>query len=311
MYGFQSYISYPIILKTGEFFGTLCAIDPRPAQLDNPKITGLFTAFTDLISFHLQQIQLLEESDHTVRNLSRQLTNTLDENRQYRHISSHTLQEPLRKLRVFSGLLVDAIRSKEIEKAEHLALRIDSGAERFSNLIKDLSDFSNLQEDNTTVQPADLEYIIGLVRTELRSKLEVKKAKVDVCDLPTIKGVPLQLEQLFFHLLDNAVKFSKKEIPLSISIRCQQYSPSEGAAQLLPEKRYIEIRITDNGIGIDPSQLDKIFDMFSQIPTQTTHEGIGIGLSICRKIIRNHDGQIFINSSLGKGTTVSVILPVE
>lgn len=86
MYGFESYISYPIFLKSGAFFGTLCAIDPRPAQLDNSKIRGLFVAFADLISFHLQQAELLEQSDHAVRNLSRQLTNSLDENRQFQHI---------------------------------------------------------------------------------------------------------------------------------------------------------------------------------------------------------------------------------
>jgi signal transduction histidine kinase len=310
MYGFQSYISYPIVLKTGEFFGTLCAIDPKPAKLENSQIKGMFTAFADLISFHLQQIELLEQSDHTVRNLSRQLTNSLDENRQYRHISSHTLQEPLRKLRVFSGLLVDAIRIKEIERAEQFALKISTGAERFSNLIQDLSHFSSL-EDNTTVQQTDLEYIVGAVIAELRVKLEAKEARVHVGDLPVVTGIPIQLEQLCYHLLDNAIKFSKNNVPLTLSISCQAYTHLGGGVQLLAEKRYVEIRITDNGIGIDRSQLEKIFDMFSQLPTEVTQEGVGIGLSICRKIIRNHDGQITIRSDVNIGTTVSIILPVD
>ncbi|GHB79454.1 sensor histidine kinase [Persicitalea jodogahamensis] len=311
MYGFQSYISYPIILKTGEFFGTLCAIDPNPADLENPKIKGLFMAFSDLISFHLQQIELLDESDKTARNLNRQLSNSLDENRQYRHISSHTLQEPLRKLRIFSGMLVDSIRNKEIEKAEQFALKINDGADRFSNLIMSLSDFSILEENGATVQPVDLEYTVGVVKAELRFKLDERDATVNVGNLPTVPGVPLQMEQLFYHLFDNAVKFSKKDVPLLISISSQEYTRSVEGTHLMPEKRYVEIKFTDNGIGIDRFQLEKIFDMFSQIPSETVQEGSGIGLSICRKIIRNHSGLITIHSDQGAGTTVSIILPTS
>lgn len=311
MYGFQSYISYPIVLKTGEFFGTLCAIDPAPAQLDNPKIRGLFTAFSDLISFHLQQVQLLEESDYAVRNLSRQLTTSMDENRQYRHISSHTLQEPLRKLRVFSGLLVDALAVSETEKAQHLAIRINNGAERFSNLLKDLSSFSSLQEDNSAFQAIDLEYIVGAVKIELLEKLELKKARVHTGILPTVMGAPQQLEQLFFHLFDNAIKFSSPDRPLVVSVSCQPYTQLESGLGLLEDSSYIKIQVTDNGIGIDQSQLETIFDMFSQLPSQHEQQGVGIGLSICRKIIRNHNGQITIKSNVGKGTTVSIVLPVN
>lgn len=309
MYGFQSYISYPIVLKTGEFFGTLCAIDPKPADLENTKIRGLFTAFSDLISFHLQQIELLDQSDRAVRNLSRQLTHSLDENRQYRHISNHTLQEPLRKLRIFSGMLVDQIRSGEMEKAGHYALKIREGAERFSSLIMNLSDFTRLEQDHATVQPVDLEYVVGAVSAGLRLRLEARGATVLVGSLPTVQGVSGQLELLFHHLFDNAIRFSKNGVPLAVSVLCQQYTPKEGDVPLPPEKRYVEIKLTDNGVGIKGAQLERIFDMFSQLPSDTVQEGMGMGLSICRKIIRNHGGQITIASGLNAGTTVSVILP--
>lgn len=311
MYGFQSYISFPIILKSGEFFGTLCAIDPKPAQLENTKIRGLFAAFTELISLHLQQSDLLEESDYARRNLSRQLTNSQDENRQYRHISSHTLQEPLRKLRLFSGMLVEAIRINEREKAGQLAVKINQGAERFSALLKDLTSFSDLEKNQTTFQPTDLDYTIGLVITELRTQLDIKEADVRLGPMPTVPGIPAQLELLFYHLVENAIKFSKPDQVLALSIDSNELTSTELIPNLSPDKQYVEIKLRDDGIGINPSQLEKIFDLFSQLPTGEIQRGAGIGLSICRKVLRNHSGQISIQSEVDVGTTVSVILPLS
>ncbi|WP_338874383.1 ATP-binding protein [Spirosoma sp. SC4-14] len=313
MYGFQSYISFPIVLKTGEFFGTLCAIDPKPAQLDNVRIRGMFVAFADLISFHLQQIDLLQQSDHAVKNLSRQLTHSIDENRQYRHISNHNLQEPLRKLRLFSGMLVDAVRKNNTDQAEELALKIDAGAEKFSLMIKDLSDFSVLNEEVTSFEATDLNDLVASVCAQLSSQLKLRTAMVNVGKLPSLLAIPQQLEQLFYHLIHNAIKFSKKDVPLVLSISSQNFIQPELSNQLQSghETRYIAIQIADNGVGIEKSQLEKIFDLFSQLPHNKIREGEGFGLAYCRKIIRNHMGLIKIQSEVGQGTTVTLILPVS
>lgn len=311
MYGFQSYISFPIILKTGEFFGTLCAIDPKPAQLENTKITGMFAAFADLISFHLQQLDLLDQSDHAVKNLSRQLTHSVDENRQYRHISNHNLQEPLRKLRLFSGMLVDVVRKKDLDKAEELAVKISAGAEKFSMMIKDLSAFSILDDDANAFERTDVNDIVALVCNRLSSQLKAKNATVDVGELPPLSAIPDQLEQLFYHLLHNAIKFSKKDEPLALSITGRDVFQS-GLHDQLPagnETHYVEIQIADNGVGIEKSQLEKIFDLFAQLPQDKVRQGEGFGLAYCRKIIRNHFGLIQLQSEVGQGTIVSIILP--
>src|SRR5919202_1198801 len=124
-YGFQSYISFPIILKNGEFFGTLCAIDPKPANLNNPKVINMFSLFAELIAFHLQNLELIERSQTALESLNRQLTDTVNENRQYRHISNHSLQEPLRKIRLFSGMLIDATERNDIDKVKELATKVN------------------------------------------------------------------------------------------------------------------------------------------------------------------------------------------
>lgn len=311
MYGFQSYISFPIVLKSGELFGTLCAIDPKPAQLDNTRIRGMFAAFADLISFHLQQVELLEESDKAVRNLSRQLTDTIDENRQYKHISSHSLQEPLRKLRVFSGMVVQAIKEKDQEKAEYLASRIHDSAERFSAMITSLSDFTFLDDDKQAPELTNLNAALAVATELLSVDILAKEASIVSEKLPSIHVYPAQIEQLFYHLLHNAIKFSKKDEKPVISISCSIVDSSEFAGQTGTGQQYVRILIEDNGIGIDSSQLEKVFDMFSQLPVKPVRTGEGVGLTFCRKIIRNHNGFIKAQSEVKQGTRISIILPAS
>lgn len=311
IYGFQSYISVPIFLKNGEFFGTLCAIDPKPALLNNSKTIGMFKLFTDLISFHLHSIEVIEKSNEAVLDMNRQLTESLDQNRQYQHISSHNLQEPLRKIRMFSSLLIDAAEIKDTEKAKNLALKINVSAQKFSMMIKDLSDFSELTD--TSFEPVDLNKIINDVCTQLNPEIEAKDVEISVSDIPIIHAVPFQMEQLFYHLIHNGIKFSKKDDVPVISILAKMLSREE-AAKLIPTARgneFVEITMEDKGIGIEKSQLENIFDMFSQLPYDKSPKGRGIGLSYCRKIIRNHNGSITAQSESGIGTRFRIILPVS
>jgi signal transduction histidine kinase len=310
MYGFQSYISVPIVLKSGEFFGTLCAIDPKPAQLSNTKTIGMFNLFSELISFHLNSIDEVEQNNNAILEMNRQLSETQDENRQYQHISNHNLQEPLRKIRVFSSMLVDATEDQDTEKAKSLALKINASAQKFSMMIKDLSDFSEIKQ--TAFETVDLNQVIGDVCAQLSTELEAKNAVIEISKMPVLQAVPLQMEQLFYHLISNSIKFSaKNETPL-IRIHSKMLRQQE-AAQRIPGGKgveFVEIELEDNGVGIAQSQLENIFDIFSQLPSEKAIKGRGVGLSYCRKIIRNHDGLITARSQPGSGTSFSIILPV-
>ena len=311
MYGFQSYISIPIFLKNNEFFGTLCAIDPKPAEINNLKTIGMFNLFAELIAFHLNSIEVMEKSNRTIQNLNHQLAESVDENRQYKHISNHNLQEPLRKIRLFSSMLVNVTEKKDTEKMKTIAWKINSNAQKFSMMIKDLSEFSNLNYNHTSFESVNLNTIIEDVLAQLKTELTEKKAIVKVEALPTIKAIPLQMEQLFFHLIGNAIKYAKKEGVLKIQIDAQVPNPSEISHSLTSEKKIkdVEIRIEDNGIGIEKSQLENIFNIFSRLHYDHVPEGSGIGLAYCRKITRNHGGSIKARSEINKGTTISVFLP--
>lgn len=314
LYGFQSYISVPIILQTGEFFGTLCAIDPKPALLTNVKTIGMFTLFAELISFHLHSLQLLEQKTRAMEDLNRQLADSKNENRQYKFISDHNLQEPLRKIRMFSSMLVQAADANDADGTRELAQKVNSTAEKFSVMIRDLSNYSQLNDATTPFERVDLGLVIDQVRQQLSHELNARQAVISVDPLPVIDAIPIQMEQLFYNLIQNSIRFSKAEAPLEIQIKATTHVPAEPGGRYethSPSSKSVEVRLQDNGIGIEETQLEKIFDIFTQLSHDQTLDNGGIGLSYCRKIVRNHKGSISAESAPGNGTIFSITLPIR
>ncbi|GAB2581531.1 GAF domain-containing sensor histidine kinase [Spirosoma areae] len=276
MYGFQSYISFPIILKTGEFFGTLCAIDPRPAQLENSKIIGMFSLFADLISFHLQQIELLEQSQLTIteqiaaqqrieesenryRNLSDELeqqvqarTRSLQESvydlqrsnanlQQFAYVASHDLQEPLRKIQSFGDLLRTR-HAAELGEGIDLLTRMQTAAARMSVLIKDLLAFARISIRQESDLPVSLNQVIDTVLQDLDMPIREASAQLYVVPLPVVQGNYRQLEQLFQNLLSNALKFRRMDssgvpVPPQIRVSTQSVAATELPSLVSPARK--------------------------------------------------------------------------
>lgn len=301
LYGFQSYVSIPIILKSGEFFGTLCAIDPKPNQLNNSKVRGMFNLFTELIAFHLHSITLMEQSEQVITEMSRQLLDSTEENRQYHHISNHNLQEPLRKIRLYSNMLVNAADVNDVSQTKNLAMKIGTGAQRISMMIADLSSFSDLAYSEDAFEEVDLNRVLADVCAQLDVAVRSKKARISYSSLPTVDAITFQMEQLFFHLINNALKFSREDVRPLIKI-----------ATAVENKAVLKIEVSDNGPGIPETQLEKIFDIFSQLnPEDSSTESFGVGLAYCRKIVRIHKGEINVRSNQNAGTTIHIQLPLQ
>ena len=346
-YGFQSYISFPIFLKNGEFFGTLCAIDPKPAQLDNSNTIGLFTAFAELISFHLQQIELLEQSQQTIteqvlarqrieerekryRNLSDDLeqlvqrrTQELQESvhdlqrsnqnlEQFAYIASHDLQEPLRKIQGFGDLLKNQYGDQLGEGVDYIN-RMQSAASRMSILIGDLLTFSRMAIQPDTNGPVALSAVVDKVLTDLELMIEETRAEIHVGDLPTVLGNVAQLSQLFQNLLSNALKFRRVNTKPVVEINARQIEVLDLPPGLKPTrvaKQYYQINVKDNGVGFDEKYVDRIFKVFQRLHGRNEFAGTGVGLAICEKVAANHGGVITATSQPGQGATFSVYLPI-
>ncbi len=315
-YGFQSYISIPIFLRhDGSFFGTLCAIDPRPAQLKNPRVIGMFNLFADLIAFHIAALQEIDKAQSLLRNSDMQLRGYQEEIRQYQHISNHNLQEPLRKLRLFGDILLSASARGDRDKVESSTLRINELARGFSTMIQQLTDFSSLslRSAKTDFEITDLNVIFADIVSRLSPSLKERKATIDCGILHTITAIPGQMSRLFYHLINNAIIYAKTDVAPFIKVYSHDLSPEAAGKYpfLLPGRRYCEICFIDNGIGIEAIQLKKIFDIFTHSSLKAAESGVGMGLAQCRKIVANHHGQITVHSEPGEGATFSVILPVE
>ncbi|RZM12712.1 MAG: hypothetical protein EOO88_45330 [Pedobacter sp.] len=313
------------MLKTGEFFGTLCAIDPNPAQIENEKITGMFRLFTDLIAFHLQQIDLLEQSqnlsdqlEYQVQVRTRQLQESVDDLRrsntnleQFAYIASHDLQEPLRKIQSFSDLL-QTKRGAELGEDIDLLARMQQAAKRMSTLVKDLLAYSRISTRQEAASSVLLNQAVEGALKDLDVSIYQSRAQIDVTTLPVVQGNVGQLEQLFQNLLSNALKFHREGVPPRIRISAQTIAESELPSGVKPARKvpmYHRIEVSDEGIGFEGRYLDRVFQVFQRLHSKNAYPGTGIGLAICEKVAINHGGAITAVSQPGQGAIFQVYLP--
>ena len=213
---------------------------------------------------------------------------------QYAFIASHDLQEPLRKIITFTRIL-DERFSENVPDAHEYMSRIISATERMRTLISDLLSYSRIEVDKKFIV-ADLNKIIKETLTDLELTISEKKAEIIVQPLPAIEAIPEQMAQVFQNIISNALKFSGKDGTPVIKISAELIQDKSVESNPAANGNYCRIIITDNGIGFDEIYLDKIFNMFQRLHSKAEYKGTGIGLSIAKKIIENHNGLITAKS---------------
>ncbi|TPG31333.1 sensor histidine kinase [Flavobacterium pectinovorum] len=339
MYGLQSYISVPIIRKDGRFFGTLCAIDPKPNELKTFKVREMFNLFADLISFHLTSIEEANENKNILEEKNILLEKTEVEKKEaerlksdieitlieknislekmnneleaFNYISSHDLQEPLRKIQLFTDIIERDETKNLSEKGITAFQKIRSSAFRMQNLINDLLIYSKTKFDERKFESKSLNNIVNDVKDDLSEELENKTVLYDVSDLGSLSVIEFQFRQLLYNLLSNSIKFSNPEKQLIITIRTKIIEGSELIHERLsPNTQYCQITVSDNGIGFDPLYNEKIFGLFQALNTKPT-KSTGIGLTIVKRIVENHNGFIKAEGILNKGAKFDIFIPVE
>ncbi|MDO6430544.1 PAS domain S-box protein [Flavitalea sp. BT771] len=258
-----------------------------------------------------------QELEDTVRERTRELaemnhrlTKSNHELEQFAYIASHDLQEPLRKIHVFSELLEEGLNSgaDAASLAKYLH-RIKNASLRMSRLIKDVLEYSRLSRAELVIAPVDLNEIIKEVLMEFDLSVAEKKAIISVGPLPVINGIGSQFRQLFRNLVGNSLKFSQQEP--RISVRAEKATPAE-LPDTLPRNgtsKFFRISFQDNGIGFEQQHAGMVFGIFQRLNSQDAYSGSGIGLALCKKIVENHDGAITATSEPGKGATFNVFLP--
>lgn len=229
----------------------------------------------------------------------------------FAYISSHDLQEPLRKIQTFSTRIMELEEPNISEKGMDYFNRIVAAAHRMRALIDDLLTYSRANNAERKFETVDVNKILGDVLGDLDTRIEDKKAVIECNSLPVMDVIPFQFHQLLFNLLMNALKFTKPDRTPYILIR-SAIIPVErvpGLQRPLAEN-YYHISVADNGIGFLPEHADRIFEVFQRLHGREEYKGTGIGLAICKKIVENHNGIIRAQGKPNEGATFHIYIPV-
>lgn len=267
---------------------------------------GLFVvAFIIDISLRKKQEDLIKKSVVELKHYSDELKASNAELENFAYISSHDLQEPLRKIQSFGDRIKIMEREKLNEQSKDYLDRMLNAAQRMQVLINDLLAFSRLTSRAQQFENVDLNQVLHEVLSDLEISIEKSHAKIEAEPLPVIEAEPTQMRQLFQNLVSNAIKFRKEN-----SIPVIKINSKKNTILSNNKTEYVDLFFDDNGIGFDEKYNDRIFNIFQRLEGQK-YEGTGIGLAVCRKITKRHGGDIIARSQAGKGTTFIVTLPVK
>lgn len=211
--------------------------------------------------------------------------------------AAHDLQEPLRTTYSFVQLLANRYKGRLDGTADKIIASILANSERMQEMIQGLLHYSSVGNGSIQLKEVDCNVLLRRAIENLKTSIEESLAQIKYEACPVIRGDEIQLTQVFQNLINNAIKFRKKEEPPTIQI----------CAQEKDDQWFFSIK--DNGIGVDPEYMQRIFDLFGKLHARSEYAGSGIGLALCKRIIESHQGKIWVESEKGKGTTVCFVIP--
>ncbi len=226
----------------------------------------------------------------------------------FTYISSHDLQEPLRKIQTFADIILQS--EPLTENGKNIFQRMQLAASRMQQLIDDLLAFSRISTTELTFEKVDLNAIIEEVKADLKDTISEKKATIEAIELCSANLIAFQFRQLMYNLISNALKFSKPDVSSQIQISSRIVKGDNlNIDSLSPDKNYYHITVKDNGIGFEPHFKERIFEVFQKLHGKEVYAGTGIGLAIVKKIIENHNGLITATSELNIGAQFDIYIP--
>jgi len=243
------------------------------------------------------------------KNLQLQQSNTSLE--EYAYVASHDLKEPLRKIATFSDRLMMTQQETLTEEGKQFLVKITDSSRRMQKMINDLLSVSTIL-GNKGFETSDLNVLLREAMQSLEHKIEETNTTIEVDDLPTVSVVPSQFRQLFQNLIGNSLKFTRAGVQPKIKITHSLLSSKETQRNNLTKgTTYLQIQLTDNGLGFDNQYAEKIFAIFQRLHDKSEYDGTGIGLAVCKKIVENHEGIITAKGVLNEGATFTIIIPYK
>jgi signal transduction histidine kinase/CheY-like chemotaxis protein len=269
---------------------------------------GTFTSIHEQKMLHETLEKKVAERTRQLLDINRELEISNNDLQQFTSVASHDLKEPLRKIQVFGNLIrekanLDDTLATYLNKILH-------SASRMNKLITDLLSFASLSQPDMFI-PTELDAVMNDIINDLELVIHEKNAEIIVENMPKIEVIPGLISQLFQNLVNNALKFSRPDVPPRIRISAETTDHPSIESAPTPNGSWCKLSVADNGIGFDVRYSEKIFTIFQRLNANKDYEGTGIGLAIAKKIVDKHNGFISAKSKPGDGATFYVILPVK
>ena len=284
-------LDIPVVLVTGSL-GEVRAVECIKRGAANYVLKDHLTRLPLIVRAALQERQLRQEH----RRAQEELLRSNRDLEQFAYVASHDLQEPLRMVAIFTQLLAERFRGKLDEETERYMGFVIEGATRMQGMIEDLLTFSRVGRGGIQRVPTDCQQVLQKALSNLAGAMEESGAVVNWESLPIVIADPALLLQLFQNLVSNGIKFRGSEPPrIDVSARD-------------PGNEWL-FAVRDNGIGIAPEYAENIFVIFRRLHTREEYPGNGLGLAICKKVVEQHGGRIWVESEPGQGSTFKFTLP--
>jgi PAS domain S-box-containing protein len=256
----------------------------------------------------------LTEKKHTedkIQEYLKQLEFQNTELEQFVYAASHDMKEPLRKIHLYNSYIAGNESNSLDEKSREYFARSMQASQRMSTLIEDLLAYAKMTTVAEELEPVDCNGIVDDLLVFYAEEFGQKKITLQRTELPVIKAIPFQVKQLFSNLIDNAVKYRHPDREACIQISSELVSGKGVSATTVRHRQFHKITVSDNGIGFDPAQAARIFEIFKRLPGTGTVKGSGIGLAICKKIVQNHDGVMKAFGEKGVGASFVLFFPAD
>ena len=237
-----------------------------------------------------------------IKRRTEELERSNEDLQQFAHVASHDLIEPIRKIKIFSGLLEHEFNADITEKAKLYLSKIQSTSDRMLLMLEGVLKYAGLDAFQQGIEMVDLNEIIRAIETDLEIVIQRRNARIVQDFLPQIQGYSILIFQLFYNLISNALKFSRSDIQPFIQIRYNKI--------IIGNKPFAECIIKDNGIGFAQENAEKIFHSFSRLNAKADYEGTGLGLSLCKKIVIRHHGFLLAKGEPNRGAEFIIQIPL-
>ena len=316
---------FRVLNKDGQYRWLLAKGPPRFKP--DGTFTGYISSCVDITEIRLAE-EALKASEQLLRNIAdgleikvkdrtieleqknMELEKMNKELQSFAYISSHDLQEPLRKIQTYSSRLIEKEYENLSESGKDSFQRMHNAAKRMQILIDDLLAYSRTNIGERKFESINLGKIVDEVKEDLQEELQQKHATIEATEMCEVRIIVFQFRQLLYNLISNALKFSKDNHPPHIKITSKMVQGAKLNNENLDQGiKYCHICISDNGIGFDPQYGQKIFEVFQRLHGKNEYSGTGIGLAIVKKIVENHNGIITAKGKINKGASFDIFIP--